>query len=85
MHLYRKPKKFLPYNMKTTDSSCVLEVLNNDRVAAAAGKYTCNISSAAGTDICHAHVKIDNPLTNIFRPISLFAVTATNMPSSCFL
>lgn len=53
------------YNVKTTDSSCVLEVLNSDRVAAA-GKYSCEISNAESSAICHAHVHIGNTLTLSF-------------------
>lgn len=47
------------YNVKTTDCSCVLEVLNSDREEAR-GRYTCEISNAEGSDICHAYVKLGN-------------------------
>lgn len=63
------------YNVKTSGSSCVLEVLNGDRDAAA-GKYSCEISNAEETVSCHAHVKIGNALTNA-SPASTLTLTLT--------
>lgn len=47
------------YNVKTTDCSCVLDVLNSDREEAK-GRYTCEISNSEGSDVCHAYVKLGN-------------------------
>lgn len=45
------------YNVKTTDSTCVLDILNSDRPDAA-GTYCCEISNGAGADACFAHVSL---------------------------
>lgn len=45
------------HNMKMTNDSCVLEVLDSYREEAA-GTNTCEISNSPGTDICYTHVKL---------------------------
>lgn len=45
------------YNVLTSDSCSVLEVLNSDS-RQAVGKYSCEVSNSEGSDICHALVKI---------------------------
>lgn len=47
------------YNVKTTDTSCILEILNSDREEAA-GRYSCEISNASSTASCHANVTLGN-------------------------
>lgn len=43
------------YNVRTSESSCTLEVLNSDGDDAA-GLYSCQISNGAGSTLCDAHV-----------------------------
>ncbi|XP_064875217.1 titin-like [Oncorhynchus nerka] len=45
------------YNVLTTETSCVLEVLNSDSMTAS-GKYSCEVTNGVGTDICHAQVTL---------------------------
>lgn len=47
------------YNVKRSQGSCVLEVLNYDREEAA-GRYSCEISGAGSSAVCHANVTIGN-------------------------
>ncbi|XP_035507142.1 titin-like [Scophthalmus maximus] len=46
------------YNVKTTNFSSTLEVLNSDS-REAVGKYLCEISNSEGSAICHALIKIE--------------------------
>lgn len=45
------------YNVITAGASCILEVLNSDRMEAA-GTYSCQLDNGVGSDICQAHVSI---------------------------
>lgn len=46
------------YNREVTDNTCILKCLHEcDQDTP--GKYTCEISNAYGSDICHAQVSVD--------------------------
>ena len=47
------------YNVKTRENSCVLEVLNSDRIEAV-GKYSCEISNSENSAVCSAQVTLGN-------------------------
>lgn len=52
------------YNVISTDTSCILEVLSSDRVEAA-GRYSCEIDNGVGSDKCEALVSILGKIINV--------------------
>lgn len=65
------------YNVRTTDSWCVLEVLNSDRLEAA-GRYSCEISNSENSATCSALVKLGKIQSNnsdSASSVSVFNVT----------
>lgn len=51
------------YNVITAGASCILEVLNSDRMEAA-GTYCCQLDNGVGTDSCQAQVSILGNVTD---------------------
>lgn len=52
------------YNVITTDTSCMLEVLNSDRMEAA-GRYSCEVDNGVGSDRCESQVSILGKIFNM--------------------
>lgn len=56
------------YNVQTTDSWCVLDVLNSDRLEAA-GRYSCEISNSENSTTCSALVKLGKIHCNNYNSV----------------